>query len=190
MSASLENDLDHILVASDAIQTRIAELGSQITEHYRSQGIEEVTMICITNGAIIFGADLLRAIDLYVRLDCVRVSSYQDEDSPVTEPEIIDQIRLDIEGSHVLLVDDVLDTGKTLRKLVSILKGLRPITLRTCILLEKKGRLQTTYHAHYTGFTIPNEFVVGYGLDFAERYRNLTHIGVLRPELQNPPEWQ
>lgn len=190
MISSLDSDLDRILVTREDIQKRIAQLGAEITAHYREKNTEELTMICITNGAIVFGADLLRAIDLYVRLDCVRVSSYQNEDSPVTEPEIIDQIRLDIGGRDVLLVDDILDTGKTLHKLVCILKSFGPSSLRTCVLLEKQGRLQTNYRAHYTGFKIPNEFVVGYGLDFAERYRNLPHIGVLRPELQNPPEWQ
>ncbi len=190
MITSLDSDLDHILVTQEEIQKRIAQLGEDITEHYRGLGAEEVTLICITNGAIVFGADILRAIDMYVRLDCVRVSSYQKEDHPVTEPQIIDQIRLDIESRHVLLIDDILDTGKTLQKIVNILGEFNPLSLHTCVLLQKKGRIQTNYQADYTGFHIPNEFVVGYGLDFAERYRNLPHIGVLRPELQNPPEWQ
>lgn len=186
----MENDLARILVDKDEIDKRLDELGSAITSYYREIEAEELTLICVTNGAIIFGADLLRRIDMYARLDCVRVSSYQNEDNPVTEPQIIDQVRLDLTGRHVLLVDDILDTGKTLEKLVMILQTQDPLTLQTCILLEKQGRRQCHYEANYVGFSIPNEFVVGYGLDFAERYRNLPHIGVLRPELQNPPEWQ
>ncbi|WOO41107.1 hypoxanthine phosphoribosyltransferase [Rubellicoccus peritrichatus] len=190
IETAMESDLARILVNADAIDKRLDELGETITNHYQSNGVEELTLICITNGSIIFAADLLRRINMYARVDCVRVSSYQNEDSPITEPEIIDQIRLDLTGRHVLLVDDILDTGKTLEKLVMILQTFEPQTLETCVLLEKQGRRQCRYEATYVGFKIPNEFVVGYGLDFAERYRNLPHIGVLRPELQNPPEWQ
>lgn len=187
---TMDADLARIIVHADAINNRLNELGEAITSHYRAINAEEITLICVTNGAIIFAADLMRRIDMYARLDCVRVSSYQNEENPVTEPEIINQVRLDLAGRHVLLVDDILDTGKTLEKLVMILESFDPSTLQTCVLLEKEGRRQCTYEAQYVGFNIPDEFVVGYGLDFAERYRNLPHIGVLRPELQNPPEWQ
>lgn len=186
----LDGDISKVLVTKEAIEKRLNELGELITAHYTERGIEELTLICVTNGAIIFGADLLRRINLYTRLDCVRVSSYQNEDAPVTEPQIIDQIRLDIAGQDVLVIDDILDTGNTLQKLVNILSTQEPAELRTCVLLEKIGRKQITYSPDYYGFRIPNEFVVGYGLDFAERYRNLPYIGILRPELQNPPEWQ
>jgi len=190
MSSSLENDIARILVQRERLAERLAELGAQITEDYRQKGVDELTLICVTNGAIIFAADLLRQLDLHTRLDCVRVSSYQQEDMPVTEPEIIDQIRLNIAGHHILIVDDILDTGNTLAKLVAILTKLQPAELRTCVLLEKQGRKQSAYRPNYHGFRIPNEFVVGYGLDFAEHYRNLPYIGVLRHELQNPPVWQ
>jgi hypoxanthine phosphoribosyltransferase len=122
-------------------------------------------------------------------MDCVRVSSYKDEDRPVTEPEIIDQIRLDLTQQHVLLVDDILDTGCTLDKVTRILRAQKPASLHTCVLLNKKRRKQVRVTPDFVGFTIPDHFVVGYGLDFAERYRNLPCIGVLRSELQNPPNW-
>ncbi|MEO0795958.1 MAG: hypoxanthine phosphoribosyltransferase [Verrucomicrobiota bacterium] len=186
---SLLEDLDDILVDETRLRDRIAELGERITADYLGQGIEEIVVVAVTNGAIIFVADLLRQLNVHTRLDCIRVSSYQDDTQPVTEPEIIDNIRLNIEGEHVLLVDDILDTGGTLKKLVGILKGMQPASLQTCVLLDKEGRRNKTYKAHYSGFKIPQAFVVGYGLDFAERYRNLPCIGVLRPELQNPPEW-
>jgi hypoxanthine phosphoribosyltransferase len=122
-------------------------------------------------------------------MDCVRVSSYKNEDKPVTEPEIIDQIRLDLTQQHVLLIDDILDTGHTLDKVTRILRAQKPASLHTCVLLNKKHRRQTKLKPDFVGFTIPDHYVVGYGLDFAERYRNLPCIGVLRPELQNPPNW-
>jgi len=116
-----------------------------------------------------FAADLLRKLDAYVRLDCVRVSSYKDEDRPVTEPEIIDQIRLDLTQQHVLLIDDILDTGHTLAKVTRILRAQKPASLNTCVLLNKKGRRQTRIAPDFVGFTIPNHFVVGYGLDASQQ---------------------
>lgn len=186
---TLMDDISEVLVSEERLRERISELGEQITEHYVEQGVEEIVVVAVTNGAIVFVADLLRQLNLHARLDCIRVSSYRDDTQPMTEPEIIDNIRLNIEGEHVLLIDDILDTGSTMQKLIGILKGMKPATLKTCVLLDKKGRRTKTYRAHYSGFTIPDQFVVGYGLDFAERYRNLPCIGVLRPELQNPPEW-
>ncbi len=183
------DDLAEVLVSGEALAQRIAELGETITSYYMDQGIEEIVLVAVTNGSIVFVADLMRQLKLHAKLDCIRVSSYRDDTTPVSEPEIIDNIRMNIAGEHVLLIDDILDTGSTLQKLVSVLKRMKPATLRTCVLLDKEGRRTKTYQASYSGFTIPEAFVVGYGLDFAERYRNLPCIGVLRPELQNPPEW-
>lgn len=184
------NDISKTLVSAARIEERIRELGKTITRDYRARGITEISIVCITNGSIIFVSDLMRQLNLYVRLDCIRVSSYQDETQPITEPEIIDQIRLDIEGTHTLLIDDILDTGSTLSKIVKVLKRMGPESLQTCVLLEKQGRMKKHFVPEYCGFTIPNEFVVGYGLDFAERYRNLPFIGVLKSDQQNPPVWQ
>lgn len=187
---SLQDDLAEILVDEERLGVRIDELGREITALYQNDGIEEITVVAVTNGAIVFVADLLRRLGLHAKLDCIRVSSYHNENEPVTEPEIIDNIRLNIEGEHVLLIDDIIDTGSTLKKLVGILRRMNPASLRTGVLLDKKGRRAKTYVPDFTGFDIPNAFVVGYGLDFAERYRNLPCIGILRPELQNPPEWR
>ncbi len=183
-------DIAKIVVTADQIQHRLKELGEAITRTYREQNIEEITAVCITNGSILFAADLVRHIDLYTRIDCIRVSSYQDDTKPITEPEIIDNIRVQIESSHVLLIDDILDTGRTLSKIVNVLRMQNPTTIRTCVLLDKIGRRQVKENANFIGFHLPDEFVVGYGLDFAERYRNLPCIGVLKPELQNPPVWR
>jgi len=189
MTMRLTDDISEVLVDEDKLAARIQELGDQITQEYLGRDIEEITVVAVTNGAIVFVADLMRRLGLHARLDCIRVSSYRDDTQPVTEPEIIDNIRLNIEGEHVLLIDDILDTGSTLEKLVGVLRPMKPASLKTCVLLDKEGRRTKTYRAHYRGFSIPDAFVVGYGLDFAERYRNLPCIGVLRPELQNPPEW-
>lgn len=186
----ITEDLSHTLVTEAQIAERNKILGEEITTFYQSKNIEEVTLICITNGSVIFAADLMRNINMHVRIDCIRVSSYRDETSPVTHPEIIDKIKLDIEGHHVLLIDDILDTGQTINRITSFLKEENPATFKSCVLLDKRGRRKVPYTADFVGFEIPDEFVVGYGLDFAERYRNLSSIGVLRPELQNPPEWQ
>ncbi len=185
----MKQDLAQVVVSEEEIHHRIIELGGQLTALYRKKGVEEITAICITNGSIMFAADLLRHLDLHVRMDCVRVSSYKDEDRPVTEPEIIDQIRLDLTQQHVLLIDDILDTGRTLDKVTRILKAQKPASLHTCVLLNKKRRKQVRVTPDFVGFTVPDHFVVGYGLDFAERYRNLPCIGVLKPALQNPPNW-
>ncbi len=185
----MKSDLSQVIVSEEEISRRIKELGGQLSELYSKKGVEEVSAICITNGSIMFAADLLRHMNLYVRMDCVRVSSYKNEDRPVTEPEIIDQIRLDLTGQHVLLIDDILDTGLTLDKVTRVLRAQKPASLHTCVLLNKKRRKAVRVTPDFVGFTVPDHFVVGYGLDFAERYRNLPCIGVLKPELQNPPNW-
>ena len=185
----LEAHLARVVVDAASIRARVQALGHQITKEFRESGADEIVVISITNGAVLFAADLLRELDLPVRLDCVRAANYQDETRPVTRTEIIDQIRLDISGQHVLLIDDVMATGRTLEKLIEILRAMKPAVLKTCVLLEKPVCRASKVVANYTGFAIGQEFVVGYGLDFAERYRNLPCIGTLRPELQNPPTY-
>jgi hypoxanthine phosphoribosyltransferase len=174
-------ELDDILVTEEQIRQRTKELGKQISETY---GDEEISVISIVNGAIIFTADLLRTITSPVRLDCIRVSSYGNSTTPETAPEILDNLRLDLAGRHVLIVDDILDTGKTISKVVELISHLNPASIRSCMLLEKQGTRAVEYHADFVGFSIPDKFVVGYGLDFAGRYRNIPVIGVLKAELQ------
>ena len=180
------DDLDTILVEEAAIRERLVELGAEINSTYEGR---DLAVIAIINGAIIFVADLIRQLSIPIQLDCIRVSSYRDEARPVQEPEIIDKVRLDIEGIDVLLIDDILDTGKTLSRVCQIFRKMKPASLRTCVLLDKQTTRTVDFEADFVGFQIPDEFVVGYGLDFAERYRQLPCIGVLKPELQNPPEW-
>ena len=177
-------DLSEILLTEEQIQARVQELGTTITQACKDLQAEELTVICVTSGSILFTADLIRQIQLHVRLDCIQVSSYQNKTHAVTEPQILSKLKLDIPGRHVLLVDDILDTGKTLKALMKLLNKENPASLRTCVLLNKQERREVDITADLIGFEIPNEFVVGYGLDFAERYRNLPYIGVLKKELQ------
>jgi hypoxanthine phosphoribosyltransferase len=179
-------DLESVLVTEDAIKNRIKKLGLEVASIY---GEEEITVISIINGAILFTADLLRAIPNPIRLDCIRISSYRNETTSIGNPQMVHSLTLDITNRHVLLIDDILDTGKTLAMVAAMIRKQAPASVKTCVLLDKRGRREVEFESDFVGFRIPDKFVVGYGLDFAERYRNLPCIGVLRPHLQNPPEW-
>jgi hypoxanthine phosphoribosyltransferase len=179
-------DLEAVLVTETAIRRRLKKLGADIAQAY---GDEEITVIAIINGAILFTADLLRVIPNPIRLDCIRISSYRNQTRPTGRPQLLHGLQLDVTNRHVLLIDDILDTGKTLSSVVDLIKKQNPASLRTCVLLDKQGRREVEFTADFVGFEIPDRFVVGYGLDFAERYRNLPCIGILKPHLQNPPEW-
>jgi hypoxanthine phosphoribosyltransferase len=180
------DDIDRILVDEPTIKARLAELGQEINEAYEGR---DLAVIAIINGAIIFVADLIRELNIPMQLDCIRVSSYRDDTKPVQAPEVIDKIRLDLKGIDVLIIDDILDSGNTLSRVTRMFHAMEPASLKTCVLLDKNTTRSVQFEADFVGFQIPDEFVVGYGLDFAERYRQLPCIGVLRPELQNPPEW-
>lgn len=178
--------LESVLVSEADLKKRIRKLGAEIARAY---GDEEITVVALINGAILFTADLLREIPNPIRLDCIRISSYRNETRSVGQPQILSSLSLDIANRHVLLIDDILDTGKTVSAVVAMINKLNPASVRTCVLLDKRGRREVEFEADFVGFSIPDKFVVGYGLDFAERYRNLPCIGVLKPDLQNPPEW-
>jgi len=176
---SLHPDVETVLVTEPAIRKRVEELGRELKRLY---GDEEITVISIMNGAILFTADLLRQVDNAIRLDCIRTTSYGSSTESQGMPKLVHGLTLDVTGRHVLIVDDILDTGKTLSLIASMISGLKPASVRVCVLLDKKGRRQVPFNADLVGFEIPDKFVVGYGLDFAERYRNLPYIGVLRPK--------
>lgn len=181
-------DLQKILVTPEAIEQRVRDLGKEITSLYAPT--EELTLIAIINGAVLFTADLMRRIHRPLLMDCMRVSSYEDATSPQKQPEVIDMLRLELKDRHVIIIDDILDTGHTMAHVRDQILQLKPASLRFCVLLEKSGRREVTLEPDLVGFSIPDEFVVGYGLDFAERYRELPCIGVLKPECQNPPIWR
>ncbi len=174
-------DIAAVLVTEAQIHRRIKALGRELKKIY---GNEEITVVAIMNGAILFTADLLRQIDNTVRLDCIRTTSYGSSTESHGTPKLVHGLTLDVADRHVLIVDDILDTGKTLSLIASMIRGMQPRSLRVCVLLDKKGRRQVPFQADLVGFEIPDKFVVGYGLDFAERYRNLHFIGVLKPARQ------
>jgi hypoxanthine phosphoribosyltransferase len=179
-------DLESVMYTEAQIKRRVKGLGREIRKAY---GDGEFTIISIINGAVMFTADLMREIENPVRLDCIRITSYADKTKSVGTPQIVHSLTIDIAKRHVLLIDDILDTGKTITLVSGLINKLGPASLRTCVLLDKQGRREVPFEADFVGFKIPDRFVVGYGLDFAERYRNLPCIGILNPQLQNPPEW-
>ena len=182
----IHDDLESVMFTERQIKARVKGLGRELKATY---GNGEFTIISIINGAVLFTADLMREIDNPVRLDCIRISSYGEKTRSVGTPQVVHSLTLDISKRHVLLIDDILDTGKTITLVDGLIRKLNPASLRVCVLLDKQGRREVPYEATFVGFRIPDKFVVGYGLDFAERYRNLPCIGVLSPRLQNPPEW-
>jgi hypoxanthine phosphoribosyltransferase len=177
-------DLEAVLFTEDQIKRRVQSLAEEIKSVY---GDGEFTIVSLINGAVMFTADLMREIDNPVRLDCIRVSSYGAKTKSVGAPQVVADLTLDIADRDVLIIDDILDTGKTLSLVTSLAKRLNPSSLRSCVLLDKKARREVPFQADFVGFDIPDKFVVGYGLDFAERYRNLPCIGVLKPSLYATP---
>ena len=175
---STHPDLESVLVTKAQISRRVKSLGRELKRIY---GDEEITVVAIMNGAILFTADLLREVDNAIRLDCIRTTSYGSATESHSAPKLVHGLTLDVTDRHVLII---LDTGKTRSLIAGMVRGMRPASLRVCVLLDKKGRRQVPFEADFVGFEIPDKFVVGYGLDFAERYRNLTQIGVLKASRQ------
>jgi hypoxanthine phosphoribosyltransferase len=175
----MDEDIERILLSAAAIQARIDELAARITEDYQGK---ELTVVTVLTGALIFTADLLRRIPMPLKLDCVSVASYHGGTSTSGEVKF-DQLSLpDIEGRHVLIVDDILDSGLTLDAITArFRKECGPQSIRICVLLSKQKERRKEVSAEYVGFEIEDEFVVGYGLDYEERYRNLPFVGVLKP---------
>src|SRR5512134_2553426 len=177
-------DIGEILLTEEQIQTRVAELGRQISADMAGR---QLTLVSVLKGSLPFMADLMRAISVPLRIDLMEVSSYggtTTESSGLVR--ILKDLSSSIEGEDVLIVEDIIDTGLTLNYLIRYLRGKNPASLRICTLLDKPARRLVDIPVDYRGFTIPDQFVVGYGLDFGEYYRNLPFIGVLRRELYEP----
>jgi len=176
---TMRDDIAEILVDEESIRSKVAELGRRISEDYRG---ESLLLVGLLRGAVVFLSDLMRAIDIPVQLDFIGISSYGARtDSGAVRLEM--DLETDIAGIHVLIVEDIVDTGKTLSYLVQTLKARDPVSLRICALLDKPDRRLVPITVDYVGFEIPDKFVVGYGLDFAEGYRNLPFVGVLKEHL-------
>jgi hypoxanthine phosphoribosyltransferase len=177
--ARWRDEVDKILYTDEQIARRVKSLAREIERDFRGR---EMVVISLLSGTVMFLADLIRHLNMPVRLDFMGVSSY-GAGTESGELVYTKELRLDVRGRDVLLVDDILDTGKTLSRVISKLQALGPRRIQTCVLLDKHARRAHDVEADYVGFKIPDFFVVGYGLDFAERYRNLPFVGVLHPHI-------
>jgi hypoxanthine phosphoribosyltransferase len=172
--------VSEILIDEETLHGRIAELGTQISDDYRGQ---DLLLIGVLKGAIFFMADLMRSIDIPCEVDFMAISSYGAGIDSSGVVRILKDLDVSIEGRNVLVVEDIIDSGLTLSYLLRNLEAREPASLEVCALLTKPERRENDVACRYVGFEIPNRFVIGYGLDFAERYRNLPFVGVLRDEL-------
>src|SRR5665213_2169201 len=180
-------EVERILITDEQIARRIKTLAREIERDFRGR---ETVVVSLLSGTVMFLADLIRHLNLPLRLDFIGVSSY-GLGTESGELVFTKELRLDVRGRDVLLVDDILDTGKTLSRVLPKLRALKPRRIKTCVLLDKPARRTEKIKADYIGFEIPDYFVIGYGLDYAERYRNLPFVGVLHPhvfkEVQKSP---
>ncbi len=177
----MEKDILKVLLTEEELARKVKEMGKQITEDYKDKNL---LLVSVLKGSVVFMADLMRAIDTYCRIDFLNVSSYGSGNKTSGTVKIIKDLDIDICGYDLLIVEDILDSGMTLSYIKKILMERKPNSVKICTLLDKPERRQVPdIKADYKGFVIPDEFVVGYGLDFDETYRNLPYIGALKPEV-------
>lgn len=181
---AVHNDIAHVLFTEEEIAARVGEIGNAITSDYAEKADKDgIVLISVLRGAAIFMADLARQIELPVEMDYMAISSYGNGAKSSGVVRILKDLTSEIEGRHVVVAEDILDSGLTLKYLLKNLASRRPASLEVATLLRKKTREQAKIDCKYVGFECPDEFIVGYGLDFAERYRNLPYIGILKPEV-------
>ena len=173
----LEQDVDQVLITEQQLDERIKEMGHQIAEDYQG---EPLTIVGILKGAVIFFADLARAIDLPLQMDFMSVSSYGSGTTSSGVVKIIKDLDADVTGRHILLVEDIIDTCITLAYLKEYLSNRGARSVKICTLLDKPTRREKAVHVDYIGFTMPDEFLIGYGVDYAENYRNLPYVASLK----------
>jgi hypoxanthine phosphoribosyltransferase len=178
--AELERGVAETLIEEDVLQARIAELGDEVSADYAGR---DLLLIGVLKGAVFFMADLMRRLTVPCEIDFMAISSYGAATDSSGVVRILKDLDINIEGRHVLVVEDIIDSGLTLSYLMRNLEARDPATLEVCALLTKPDRREIDVPVKYVGFKIPNRFVIGYGLDFAERYRNLPYVGVLAEEL-------
>ena len=176
----MDADVEEVLLRGEQIQARVAELGAQLAADYEGR---EPVLVSVLKGSIVFLADLVRAMPIPLSIDLMEVSSYGTSTESSGQVRILKDLSTSIEGREVLVVEDIIDTGLTLNYLLRYLHDKGPASIRICCLLDKPARRLAPIEIDYRGFTIPDRFVIGYGLDYGERYRNLPYIGVLRPSV-------
>jgi len=174
----LKNDIKNVLLSEDQIAKRVAEMGAQISTEYRGKNL---LLVSVLKGAVVFMADLMRNIDIPCSIDFMCVSSYGAGVKTSGVVKIIKDLNLELKNFDLLIIEDILDSGMTLSYLKKTLALRGPKSIKICTLLDKPERRQADIKADYVGFAVPDEFVVGYGLDYDEKYRNLPYIGVLKP---------
>ncbi len=179
----LKKNISEVIITEEKLKKRITEMGKEISNSYQVD--DDLIVVCILRGAVIFMADLARNISLPVTFDFMDVSSY-GQSTESGNIRIIKDLEENIEGRHVLIVEDIIDTGKTIRHILDMFATRGPASVKIATLLDKpERRVEKEVDVDFNGFEIPDKFVVGYGLDFAEKYRNLPYIGVLKKELYN-----
>jgi hypoxanthine phosphoribosyltransferase len=176
----LERDVSEILIEEEALQRRIAELGEEISGDYADR---DLLLIGVLKGAVFFMADLMRRLTVPCEIDFMAISSYGGQTDSSGVVRILKDLDMNIKGRHVLVVEDIIDSGLTLSYLMRNLRSREPASLEICALMTKPARREIEVPVRYVGFEIPNRFVIGYGLDFDERYRNLPYVGVLNADL-------
>ena len=179
-TTELERGVESILIEEGRLQARIAELGEEISSDYAGR---DLLLLGVLKGAVFFMSDLMRRLTVPCEIDFMAISSYGAATDSSGVVRILKDLDINIEGRHVLVVEDIIDSGLTLSYLVRNLEAREPASLEICALLTKPERREIDVDVRYTGFEIPNRFVIGYGLDFAERYRNLPYVAVLHPAL-------
>lgn len=166
-----------VLISEEEVERRIRELADQITKDYEGK---EVHLICVLKGSVFFTCELAKRIDLPVTIDFMSVSSYGNQTESTGRVKIVKDLDESIEGKDVLIIEDIIDSGRTLSYLMDMMRVRKPASLKLITLLDKPDRRVTDVEVDYTGFVIPDEFVVGYGLDYSQKYRNLPYIGVIK----------
>ena len=177
---SMHDDIKTVLVSEEQLKAKVAELGAQISRDYAGKNL---VLVSILKGSVVFMADLMRAVSIPCNIDFMVVSSYGSNTTTSGLAKIIKDLDGDLSGKDVLIVEDILDTGVTLSNLVPMLKMRNPNSVKICTILDKPSRRKADIQPDYEGFQVPDEFVVGYGLDYDEKYRNLPYVGVLKPEV-------
>lgn len=176
----MDADMKQVFFDAETIQKRVVEMGKQIEDDYRGK---ELVAVCILKGAVLFFSDLLRQINLPLSMDFMSISSYGNSRKSSGVVQIVKDLDNNIAGKHVLIVEDIMDSGQTLSFLKELLAARDPLSLKVACLLDKPSRRVADIQPDYYGFEVPDEFVVGYGLDYLEEYRNLPYVGILRPEI-------
>jgi len=183
MSVPIPDSVDYVLLDEATIQRRVQEVADKISADYEGIRNEDFLLVGVLKGSFIFMADLSRRLTVPHRVDFIALSSYEDSTEATGAVRLIMDTRTDVAGRHVLIVEDILDTGYTLRYLYRLFGARGPASLRTAVLLTKPDRREVDVPIHYVGFSIPNVWVVGYGLDFSDRFRTLPFIGALKPRV-------